>query len=316
VRSLLLFLRRYDLPADDDIWPLSFDHLAWWLAYLTDHTQLAARSIETYFSAVCTEHQMRDCKSPRDVFPQLALLLKGMQRTRAAAAASSQQPATRTRLAITVPLLKQMISTHLNHGDRLHTMLIAAMTTATAGLFRLSEIVAKRVTGDAEHRTPRVRDVRFFSSEGAFVPAPSPEQCAEQVPDYFEIFLPMSKTDQLRHGAKIIISSPLAVQSMWQYFIMRRHCPAPAQHLFTLPNGTPLTVSQLIAHTRAALASVGQNAAHYSGHSFRRGGATTLARAGQMQRLKAAGRWKSDCFKLYIESEMNIALLIAAGKTM
>jgi hypothetical protein len=50
-----------------------------------------------------------------------------------------------------------------------------------------------------------------------------------------------------------------------------------------------------------AAASIG-NAHQYKGHSFRRGGATSLARAGvQEHTIKKMGRWKSSAYQLYID---------------
>jgi hypothetical protein len=44
----------------------------------------------------------------------------------------------------------------------------------------------------------------------------------------------------------------------------------------------------------------------YNGISFRKGGASSLAAAGVPDRvIKAAGRWRSDCFQLYIRMQLS-----------
>ena len=49
-----------------------------------------------------------------------------------------------------------------------------------------------------------------------------------------------------------------------------------------------------------------ENADQYKGHSFRRGGATSLARAGVHDHtIKKMGRWKSGAYHLYIDHSDN-----------
>ena len=50
----------------------------------------------------------------------------------------------------------------------------------------------------------------------------------------------------------------------------------------------------------------GLNADHFTGHSLRQGGATSLAAAGVSARLiQAIGRWKSDCYLRYIATPLD-----------
>jgi integrase len=65
----------------------------------------------------------------------------------------------------------------------------------------------------------------------------------------------------------------------------------------------PLTRRYITEQLPTLCAAAGIEHAHdYKGHSFRRGGATSLARAGvQSYTIKKMGRWKSNAFQLYID---------------
>jgi hypothetical protein len=58
----------------------------------------------------------------------------------------------------------------------------------------------------------------------------------------------------------------------------------------------------MIEMTRKLLGSMGHDSSMYHGHSFRRGGATSLANRGVPDSvIQILGRWLSDCYKLYID---------------
>ena len=77
---------------------------------------------------------------------------------------------------------------------------------------------------------------------------------------------------------------------------------------------TPATDIFFRQAVKSAVASIGQNPAHFSGHSCRAGGATDLFAVGTpYYAVKAAGRWKSDVAILYYRSEVALAASIARG---
>ena len=77
-----------------------------------------------------------------------------------------------------------------------------------------------------------------------------------------------------------------------------------ADPLFSTPGGVaPITREWMIARTRVYLEHIGLDGQRFSGISFRKGGALSLALAGVSDRLiSVIGRWRSDCFRRYIES--------------
>ena len=63
-----------------------------------------------------------------------------------------------------------------------------------------------------------------------------------------------------------------------------------------------MTKQLLTSETRSLLQKSGFNAAHYVGHSYRIGAATTAAAAKLPSWLiKTLGRWTSDCYERYIK---------------
>ena len=69
----------------------------------------------------------------------------------------------------------------------------------------------------------------------------------------------------------------------------------------------------LVSAIKKDILLIGLNPKHYAGHSFRRGGATAAAAAGVPERLiQLHGRWKSDCYKMYIEEPVKNLLVITA----
>lgn len=117
------------------------------------------------------------------------------------------------------------------------------------------------------------------------------------------LHLEASKTDPFRLGVDIVLAAngsatcPLAAMEAMQ---TDRDDDATAP-LFAMPDGRPLTRSAIIGRFRAALVRAGFDASRYNGHSFRKGGAQSLALAGVPDHvIKIVGRWASDCYRLYV----------------
>ena len=81
---------------------------------------------------------------------------------------------------------------------------------------------------------------------------------------------------------------------------------SPVSPLLTLPSGQLLTQAAFQARLRAILQSCGLDANSYTGHSFRRGAATTMFQAGLSgEIIQLLGDWKSDAYKLYLTVDLN-----------
>ena len=91
---------------------------------------------------------------------------------------------------------------------------------------------------------------------------------------------------------------------------------SPAFLHFRVDHATPIRHSVFTAKLRKSLSLAGLQASHYSGHSFRRGGATYAFRCGApIELISLQGDWSSDAVLLYIaqplEHRLSVAHLIA-----
>ncbi|PPQ82976.1 hypothetical protein CVT24_012098, partial [Panaeolus cyanescens] len=125
-------------------------------------------------------------------------------------------------------------------------------------------------------------------------------------PTHVRLSLPASKTDPFRKGVSILLARATSNTA---------RCPVEAlRHLYTLhpaPDNAPLFADDLnealsrdhfIKRLKASLTSLGYDDSGYSGHSFRRGAATSAAIAGFSDyEIQLMGRWSSDSYKLYID---------------
>ena len=165
-------------------------------------------------------------------------------------------------------------------------MISVAMTLAFFGFLRLGELTCKSKFNPEVHLT--LWDVLLTSSVN---------------PASMTIRIKESKTDPFRIGQSITVeacNSPLCpVLAMKRYLSTRKIDNGP---LFVLSSGKPLTKQLLTSETRSLLQKSGFNAAHYAGHSYRNGAATTAAAAKLPSWLiKTLGRWTSDCYERYIK---------------
>jgi hypothetical protein len=80
----------------------------------------------------------------------------------------------------------------------------------------------------------------------------------------------------------------------------------------------PLNKKHVVACLHQLLLACGLDSTGYSGHSFRRGGATAASRVGiPGEEIKQLGRWSSNAFERYIEPHVSTKLAniqrLAAG---
>ena len=75
-------------------------------------------------------------------------------------------------------------------------------------------------------------------------------------------------------------------------------CPGA---LFQWQEGTPPSKAKFVEAIRQGLPAANLPALQFSGHSFRIGAATTATMVGlQNSAIQMLGRWRSDCYQLYI----------------
>ena len=113
----------------------------------------------------------------------------------------------------------------------------------------------------------------------------------------------------------VVVSNPTAIKYMLAY-LQRRRQTMQRSPLFVGDNGQALSASALVTRLQALIERAHIPNAHlFLGHSFRKGGATSLHEAGHPDSLiKMMGRWASFAFATYIDSPL--AMLIAAGQSL
>lgn len=199
------------------------------------------------------------------------------------------------KLAITLELLSDIFrakgTSNLDKRDW------AAFALAFFGLFRHSEILGLWW-----------KDIRYVSNGLA-------------------VWLAKSKTDPIHRGMWVYVgerkdglcaSHALAMlHKALDPFDNREECcvfPTTKNGKWT---SSPLTGNAFSKRVKFWIAKLGLDPADYAGHSFRRGGATALFRAGiPSETIQAQGRWTSDCYKRYIETDAARFLALANACTL
>lgn len=277
--------------------PIEEDILCAFVAHLALRTRekpagLAYSTIKSYLSGVrsaCIELGMQRPMPPAEL-PRLQRMLRGLKK-------EQRGPATRARLPVTLELLalaKPMLDLERVHDHRVWWAMAVA---GVRGLMRLGELTHEKPTGAAyRERLLRDRDVCEFRSTS----------CAG-----VELKLRMSKTDLFHESVTVPLMetrdqlcAATAIRTLLSQSPFER---AADTALFTLANGEVLTRPRFVEVLQRLVSAVARrhalkvDASRYTGHSLRRGGATSLASLGVPDHLiQLLGRWRSDCYKLYI----------------
>ena len=150
--------------------------------------------------------------------------------------------------------------------------------------------------------------VNFLSSDVNSHQSPTGEH-------YWTVRLKQSKTDQRHEGVMLYMSHTNHVVcpacSMKSNVALQQSRPRTPKDspLFLLEHQQVLTRQHLVTFVSHLLRLVGIDPTAYSGHSFRIGGATSASLAGLKDyEIQMLGRWKSDCYKTYVRSPLNVLL--------
>lgn len=266
-----------------DPFPVREQDLAYWALTLMLRPVRYA-TLRQYISHVRSLHRELGFSDNFKSFHMLERVLDGIKRTIGRADA-------RPRLPITVEMLRGFRS--LLDLSRLgDSMLWAAVTTAFFGLLRSGELTG-RSHGDSDNSLyPRVCDVTF--------------DCYQEL-SFIVVHLRVSKSDPFRRGVDVPIGATgtdvCPVSAMHHYLDLRARCTAVegGDPLFVNEAGHRLSYTDFVSAVKVMCRQLGINDSLYSGHSFRKGGASALAACGfPAHVIKAMGRWKSECYMLYI----------------
>ena len=217
------------------------------------------------------------------------------------------QQVIRKRLPITIFILTQ-IDSFFDTKKESDLCYRAAMWLGTCGLLRSGEFVTKPTT----KHSLRLHHLTFHDTSNNIL---DPLRLHGIKPLYMSLRLDQSKTDPFRQGTNVIISNPKAIQYMLEY-LQQRNQHLSRSPLFAGVDGQPLTCGALVKFAQSIIQRANIPNAHlFLGHSFRKGGATSLHEAGHPDSLiKLMGRWTSFAFATYIDPPLH--MLIAAGLSL
>ena len=296
ISSIASFCTKHKLQLS---FPVSADTICLWMASMA--STLSYATIQVYMHGVGTTHVELGCPSPLDV-PIVWRMFTAVKRLQGAKASKQKLP-------ITNELLLQLerwqdVSSVYGLAQR------AAMWLATCGLLRSGEFAIRNRSSNRMLR----RHLTALDSNMQPLPSGWEKQTTDAV-TCLRVHIAASKTDPFRQGVEVLVSNPHAIRAMVDY--LRARGPAgPDEALFCGKKGGALEVKPFIASTQQLLRQAGlANAAEFAGHSFRRGGATSLHEVGVPDSLiRTMGRWRSFAFARYIDVPHE--RIIAAGLRM
>ena len=215
--------------------------------------------------------------------PLLERILAGIRRLRGEADTKERRPITRD------VLLK--VLTRFNTTTRYGIMLHAVFCLAFAGFLRIGEFTW------SQEDYAQSDFVNWFLTR----------RSVELHEDYAFLKLSASKTDPFRRGVTLTVAATgdqaCAVSSLRR--LLSQYPAPPTAPLFHTASGITFTRRLVTDVLRQSLTSLGHTG-HYSGHSFRRGAATSARNAGLTdEEIMILGRWKSDSYRLYIDIDPN-----------
>lgn len=278
--------------------PVSPETICLWMADSAD--KLRFSSIRNYLHGIATTQVEMGYPEPLLQHPLIWRTFKGIKRMQG-------QQVVRKRLPITVNILTQ-IGHLFDTGNELHLCMRAAMWLGTCGLLRSAEFAVKQHT----RHTLKLQHLTFHDDQSHEL---DPLNLHGQVPAYMTLRVEVSKTDPFRKGTDVVISNARAIEYMLAY-LQHRNQSLARMPLFVGQDGQPLTAGALVKFTQDLIHRAHIPNSHlFLGHSFRKGGATSLHEAGHPDSLiKIMGRWSSFAFATYIETPLR--MIIAAGRSL
>jgi hypothetical protein len=261
-----------------------------WLADAADRGGQSASTLRVYASAVSTwfqETRHPDSREPNPASdPSISRLLKGIQREEVRRA--QEQPLAASAAKPADLLFPTLLKFRFDDSPR-DGMLRAAACLAVGGGLRPSELLGSK---DHPDRALRCDQVAFFGGAAGdrriSLPEPGEAGPADQ-PTVLQLTLRTTKTSQMGAVVKLI-AAPTVVDAVWQW-IRRTAARSPSDLIFQLDGKSPLSTFALVKDMERRHAAAGLGPVTFTGKSWRRGGAGTLAALGYDEAEIAALGW-------------------------
>jgi len=258
-------------------------------------------TIRTYLHGIATTQVEMGYATPLVAESLIWRMLKGIKRTQG-------EKVVKVRLPITTTILCKL-EQHQVLTTEAGRCLRAAMWFGTTGLLRSGEFAWRN-----SESLVLLRSALTFHTANEH----ELDNATRRSAVYMKLKLAKSKTDPFRAGVNVVIANGHALAAMHDYLDARSD--SSEEPLFKSTGaggpGRALTVEELVRHTQSLLrAAKVLDPQLYLGHSFRKGGATSLHEAGEPDSLiKTMGRWRSFAFATYVST--SLPLLIKAGQQM
>lgn len=289
-RKFLNFVSLHRLPLADVFPPSSATLLAFASHVFLGEREVSYKSCKTYLSHVKNLISLLGYSTSTFACPRLRLAVTGFRRLRPA-------PSAAKRLPVTVRLLTAFLA-ELSDSDAHHIVLAAALTVGVYGLFRSGELAVKMEGGTPRDNMLTRNNVTWAE-------------------DHAVIHLDVSKCDPFREGVDVAIhrngSATCPFTALRKAFD-NAAVKVPNAPLFQLPDGSPLTYSQLNNAIKNLASRIGLDSSRFAGHSLRIGGATSLAMLGYPDYvIKMLGRWASFAYQAYPRLTGNMRAAVTAS---
>lgn len=260
--------------------PVTLESLLAWVSEMGER-HILPKSIKLYLSGVRSfQVDMGTTRKELEIFhhPTLERVIQGIRRLRG-------EPDVKERLPITRSILLDILAT-FNVQTQTGATFHAAFCLAFAGFLRMGEFTWSLADQQAEFGQWHMTRASITLGE-----------------DRIYVQLPASKTDPFRQGVKLTIAAAddeaCALKSL-RRLLTKFPTPLYAPLFSTEKGFTRQYVTNTLRHTLSQLGYRG----NYSGHSFRRGAATSASRSGLSEDdIMTLGRWKSDSYRLYIQTD-------------
>ena len=287
LKAFLMFCIYFNVTA----FPAQLETVEAYIVFLS-RTFSTVQSIKGYVSTVRFYHVLNQYTFPDVSCLQVQLLLKGLKKV------LLHTP--KQALPITPPILIKIFSV-IDLYSPFHVTLWSSYLLAFYLFARKSNLVPVSHVAFNPRLHLQRRDI-LVCQAGLIVTLKWSKtiQCAER-----RLTIPVSAFP----------GSPLC--PVWAFQRMCTMVPAPPEApafvIYSQGKLVPVIHSQFTQQLRAFLHKTGHNPAAYSGHSFRRGGATWAFQLGVPGELiQLHGDWKSDAYKQYIKTSFGTKLSVTS----
>ena len=261
--------------------PVTEFKLSKFATYLTDLVK-TVESVKAYCATICEENELLGYLPVR----------KGLKFHRAIAGIKRKLHHKVKRASpITPELLQQIVAVVYITDDKEFVAWVATLTGYNLVLRKSNMVPLKRIH-DSVHNISR-QNVRYDNGVMVFI-------------------IDWSKTNQYHERTN---TSPLVADKYsaicplrWLLFMMQEIPAGPHHNLFSYHDKgqiLPLTYRDLMINLRKWIKKIGKDPSAFSSHSLRRG-ASTVANKRQIDgiTLQKMGDWRSDCYKKYVDIDL------------